>query len=231
MEAIKIQLKERNEVGTRKTRAARKEGLIPCVLYGKGIDTQSFFTSFKDATILHTRNYHVVTVSHPKGEDKVLIKKIDLDHLGERVMHIDFLKLAENQMIEVEVPIVFIGKPIGVIEEGGVFSDHLKSIKVSCSPDNIPEKIVVDITPLKLGQKLRIKDLSIPESATPLQSPDLTIAAVHTPKVIEEAPVAAEVVAPSPTEPEIIKKERKEEEPAEGAAPAKGAPPAKEAKK
>lgn len=222
MEAIKIELKERTELGTRKTRAARKEGLVPCVLYGKGIDTKSFFTSSRDAFVLHSKNYHVITVSHLSGQDKVLIKKIDLDHLGEKVLHIDFLKLAENQMIEVEVPIIFTGKPIGVTEEGGVFSDNLKSLKVSCSPDNIPEKIVVDVSQLKLGQKLKVKDLTIPASVKPLQGPEVSVAAVHAPKVIEEAPAEVAVV-PSPTEPEVIKKERKEEVPAEGATPAKEA--------
>ncbi len=219
MEEKKIVLTARERLGTRAAKSARSNGLVPCVLYGKGLETQSLLANARDIEKLALKRARVTAVKHPKGENQVLIKRVEYDHLGEKILHVDFQKIEMTQTIEVDVPLIFKGKPVGVLEEGGVFEEHIKAVRVLCTPDAIPEKIEVDISGLKLGQKLRIKDLPLPLSSKATQSPELAVALVHAPRVVEVAPATvAEAATPTPTEPEVIKKPKKEEVPAEGAA-------------
>jgi large subunit ribosomal protein L25 len=227
MEIPDIECEPRSERGTRQVRRLRNRGFVPCVLYGREVETRPYAAAAKEIEKALKRGAHLVTLVAPDGSHKVLIKHVQYDHVGERILHVDFHKISLTELLEIEVPVVFKGTPVGVSQEGGVFVEHVKVLKVKCLPESIPDKIEVDISGLKLHDKMRLKDLKLPQGAQLADSPERLVAGVMEPKV-EEAPAAAEAAAPTPVEPEVIKKGKKEEE---GATPAEKAAKPEKAEK
>jgi large subunit ribosomal protein L25 len=229
MEQLTVHCETRKETGTRKMRRLRLTGKAPAVLYGKEIDTTSLQVVTRDVEIALRKGVHIVTLDGAGKKEKVLIKKVQYDPLGDRIVHVDFHKISLTEKMEIDVPVVYKGTAVGVTQEGGVLEEHAKTIKVRCLPENIPHNIQVDVSNLKLHDKLRLKDVKAPQGVEFVPSPEFVIAAVMEPKAVEvpAAPgtegAAAPGAAPTSTEPEVIKKGKKEEEgaPAAGGAPAK----------
>ena len=219
MENLTLTAEGRTELGTRRSKRLRQTGYIPCVLYSKKGEANSLMIKLADFDKVLKKGSRLIELKHPSGNDKVFIKEVQYDHLGEKIVHIDFNKIALDELITLEIPVVLKGKPAGVLEEGGVLDQYVKTVKISCLPTNIPTNIEVDVSGLKLNQNLQVKDIKPPEGVKIKQEPDIVVATVTIHIVEEVAPVAAEL---SPTEPELIKKEKVSEEETEGEAP-KGA--------
>jgi len=180
------------------------------------------------------KHARIINLTHPAGKDKVFIKEVQYDHLDEHAIHVDFTKIAMDQLLTIEVPLILKGKPVGVTEEGGVLDQYVKVLKIQVLPDAIPDHIEADVANLKKDVKFQIKDLVLPPGVKSTQDPELLVAIVQEHKVEEVVPAAA---AAAPVEPELIKKPKETEEGAEGEAKgeAKGekkeAAPKKEEKK
>jgi large subunit ribosomal protein L25 len=222
-----VRFEPRKDAGTRRMRRLRLTGKAPAVLYGKGIPTESLAITTRDVEVALKRGLQIVTLDGTGRQEKVLIKKVQYDHLGDRIVHVDFHKISLTEKLEVDVPVAYKGTPVGVSQEGGVLIEHVKTLKVRCLPENIPQKIEVEVGALKLHDRLRLKEVAAPPGVEFVVSLELAVASCMEPKAIEVpvAPgaegVAAVAAAPTTTEPEVIKKGKKEEE--EGAAAA-GAP-------
>jgi len=135
-----------------------------------------------------------------------------------------------DELITLEVALELKGKPVGVTEEGAVLDQYVKVLRISCLPTAIPERIEADVTHLKKDDHMAVKDLKAPEGVKILNDPEVVVAAVTEHKIEEIVPAAA--ATPGPVEPEVIKKEKAEEVPAEGEkAEKKDAAPKKEEKK
>jgi large subunit ribosomal protein L25 len=227
MEDVSIRSEKRDQTGTRAMKRMRKAGQVPAVLYGKELTTLILAIPSRDIETALRKGAHIVTLDGAGGKQKVLIKKVQYDPLGDRVVHVDFHKISLTEKIEMDVPVIYKGTAAGVAQEGGVLIEHAKTLRVRCLPTDIPKQITVDVTTLKLHDKLRLKEIEAPPKVEFTASPEYVVAAVMEPKAIEEpAPAEAEATAAATTEPEIIKKGKKEEEGAEAAA----APAAKKEK-
>ncbi|HXG60177.1 MAG TPA: 50S ribosomal protein L25 [Planctomycetota bacterium] len=225
-ESFMIDAEKRDRLGTRVARRYRKAGKIPAVLARKGEAPLHLLVDAREFERVVKRHARIVTLRHPAGQDKVFIKEVQYDHLDEHMIHVDFAKVAMDELLTLEVPLVLKGKPVGVTEEGGVLDQYVKTLRIQCLPDAIPEAVEADVTGLKKDVNLTVKDLKPPAGVKILNEPDLTVAVVTEHKV-EEAPAAA-AAAPGPTEPEVIKKEKPEEGAEE--APKKEAPKKEEKK-
>lgn len=209
MKEVLLETKPRTAMGTRAARRLRDEGLVPLTLNAKRETSLHLQAAARELSLVLKTGARILTLVHPKGKDRVFLKEVQYDHLGERVYHVDFTKIAMNETLQLEVVLVLKGKPIGVLEEEGVLDQYIKMVKIACLPDAIPEKIEADVSGLKMNEHLTIANLAAPQGVKLLQDPELVLAAV-TEHVLEEvAPVAAEV---GPLEPEVIKKEKSEEE-------------------
>jgi len=231
-EQFSIKAEKREALGTRVSRRFRKSGKIPAVLARKGEDPLHLLVDAKEFLQLVKKHARLINLDHPAGKDKVFIKEVQYDHLDEHAIHIDFTRIAMDQLLTIEVPLLLKGKPVGVTEEGGVLDHYVKVLKIQVLPDAIPDHIEVDVTNLKKDVKFTIKDLPLPPGVKVTQDPDLLVAIVQEHKVEEVVPAAA---AAGGVEPELIKKPKETEEGAEGEA-AKGgekkeAAPKKEEKK
>ena len=229
-EQFTISAEKREALGTRVSRRLRKSGKIPAVLARKGEAPLHLLVDAKEFAQLVKKHARIINLSHPAGKDKVFIKEVQYDHLDENAIHVDFTRIAMDQLLTIEVPLILKGKPVGVSEEGGVLDQYVKVLKVQCLPDAIPEQIEADVAGLKKDVKFTVKDLHLPAGLKVAHDADLLLAIVQEHKLEEIAPAAA---AAGPVEPEVIKKAKETEEGAEGEAKGdkKEAAPKKEEKK
>ncbi len=218
MQQVKIKTQRRDETGKKNTRAIRKQGIIPAVVYKEGQKTLSISLSERELIhALHTSAGENVIINlqigdkNKKDQNKtVIIKEIQHHPIKGNLLHVDFYEISLTEVITVKVPIETKGEAIGVKRDSGVLEHMLWELEVECLPTEIPEKIEVDIDKLEIGDAIYVKDLIIPPQIKVLNDLE-TIAICVEPPRAEEAPEAApeeEAVV----EPELIKKGKEPEE-------------------
>lgn len=195
----------------------RLGGKIPAILYGNKEPTVPLIVNEKEflkEIIQGERGENVIISLHlDDSENKpknAIIKEIQIDPVKRNIIHVDFCQVSMTQEIEVNVPIALIGTPVGV-ESGGVVDHIAREMKVKCLPTQIPEKVELDISSLKIGDTLKIKDLKIPVKVEVLEQPEAIVVSIIAPTVLEEKP-PEEVVGEEAAEPEVIGKKKEEEE-------------------
>ena len=236
MEKIVLKSEERPSAGKRVAKDLRKKDLIPANVYKSGKDALNIQVAEKDLSeVLHTRAGENVIITLKisgagKVKDKtVVIKEIQRDPVKSKILHVDFHEISLTEALEVGVPIVSRGDPEGVKKDGGILEHIMWELQVECLPTDIPEKIDVDVSNLKIGDAIYIKNIVLPEGVKALNDPELIVMIVKPPKV-EVAKVEVEESASS--EPELIRKKKEEAlEEGEAKEAAKPAAPAKEGAK
>ena len=129
------------------------------------------------------------------GETRtVLFKAFERDPVDGQMLHADFLEVRMDKEVVVNVPVVLTGKPEGVTA-GGILQQVARTLPVLCKPSDIPEKIEVDVSALKIAESLHVKDVKLPEGVKLKVSGDPTIAVVNVPEKEEEAPKPAAAAA------------------------------------
>ena len=225
MEEIVLEAELREGKGRAKSKDLRESGYLPAVVYFHGQDALSIKVSRGVLLkLVHQHRLESVIINLTIKDDKkakvrpCLVKEIQYDPVREDITHVDFNEISLTEAIKVNVPIVAKGEAVGVKQEGGSLEHLLWEIEVECLPTNIPKDIQVDITALKLGDAIHVKDIVFPEGVKPLNDPAAVVLHVAAP-MAEEAPAEA-VEGEESKEPEVIKE--KKEVPGEGA-PAEGA--------
>ena len=228
-------LKRRSEQGTRPARRLRHDGLVPGVVYGKGMEPVAVMVNQRELVkLLHSKTgeHALVTLrldDAKSWEKPALVKAIQHDPAGGQVVHVDFHAIVLTERLRVKVPLALKGEAVGVKQEGGILEHFLREVEVECLPTEIPVHIEFDVSALKTGDTVHVRELAAPNNTKITSDPDGVIASVQKPK--EEKPEEAAAVA----EPEVIREKKEEAEaPAggggEGRAVETKAPPA-EAKK
>jgi large subunit ribosomal protein L25 len=216
MEAKKLNVQDR--VQTRKAAAGRlrREGKIPAVIYGYvesplniTVDEREFRLNFKRIT-----ENTIIELTLPSGTHEVLVKDYQRDNITGQILHIDFYEFKRGVALRTRVPVRMTGSPVGV-REGGVLETLMHQIEVECLPKALPEEILGDISELKIGDALHIRQLPIPEGVKVLNNPEQVVCLV-THKMAEEevAPAVAAVEGEVPVEGEegaVAAEEGKEE--------------------
>jgi large subunit ribosomal protein L25 len=188
----------------------RKKGILPAVAYGSKI--KAMYLWVKDRIIEHLIKETSVegTVFYLVVDGKeypVVIKEIQKDPLTDKPIHVDFHVISLKEEIEVKVPIHLKGEEEVLKHTGGIIDFPLREVRIKCLPKNIPQYIEVDISNLKIGQAITVKDIP-QEKFVILEPPDSIIVHVLSRKK-EETPT--ETVVTQTTEPEVISKGKKEE--------------------
>lgn len=231
MEKIILKADAREASGKAVARALRKKDIIPAVVYKGGKDAIKLQLSSGDLEeILHTKAGENVIVTlkiggaDTKTKDKtVLIKEIQREPIKNKILHVDFSEISLTETLKVNVPLAAHGEAIGVKADGGTLEHVMWELQVECLPTNIPEKITVEVSELKIGDAVYVKDIKAPEGVKIIAEPELIAMIVKPPKV--EAP-KEEAAAEAPAEPELIRKKKETEEEGDEKAEAKPASPA-----
>ena len=218
MEAV-LEAQVRDTFGKNEARRTRREGKVPAVLYGGvGGDAMPIAVPPKALLkILHSeagQNTLIALKLAGAGDTRVLVKDFQLDPITHEVLHVDFLKIAMDKLLQVTVPIVVHGEPKGVKQQGGVLEFIRREVVIEVLPADIPEHIDVDVSELMLHQGVRVRDVVTNPKWTPVSDPDLMLLHVIMPKVEEVATPADTAAAATATavEPEVIKKGKKDED-------------------
>lgn len=222
MEQITLEVKHRKEKGKVLAKRLRSLGMIPGIVYGK--ETAASFPVFVETQrfdkILHQGAAHKIILlqieqDSSREEKFCVIQEIQRDAFGDQILHVDFHHISMEEKLQSKVPLTLHGEAIGV-KDGGVVDQVLWEIKIEALPINLPEKLVLDITPLAINQSFHVRDIPVPEGVTILEDREEVAVVIHPPR-IEETPVAvaaaeAGVAAAAPAQPEVITKGKKEEE-------------------
>lgn len=229
--AITVAAAMRTARGKNEAHRTRRAGQIPAIVYGAFQDPVAVAVDPREIIrILHSgTGYNTIFDLAIEGgvTTPVLVVDRQVDPVKGTLLHADFKRIDLTKRLKVAVPVITDGEPMGVKQQGGLLEIITRAIEIECLPDEIPERYVVDVTPLMLGQNKRASDVQLSGSARLVSSPDAVIAHVVAPRAEEEeekpaegAVPAAEGAAPAAgAEPEVAKKGKKEEE---GAAEEKG---------
>jgi large subunit ribosomal protein L25 len=192
MKKISIEAKARGL----KANVIRTSGMIPAVVYGKGmspvsvsVDSKGFMAMLRGSA---GRNALITLNVEEKGSKTsfpVLAHDMQTDAISDKVIHIDFLKVDLEQEIRTKVPVVVIGEAEGVKLDAGILVQAIRQVEVKCLPTNIPDKIEVDVTALKIGSSIHVSNLIPPKGVTITSFGDDVVVTVA-------APAKEEVVAP-----------------------------------
>jgi len=194
MEELRIKAETRRDRGKGPARRARSQGAIPGILYGRDVEPVALSVSARDWRLLeaHGRSNAVIRMElndNSKMEERpVMIKNVQKAPVDHTVLHIDFLQVSMERVVQVEVPVHLVGNPVGVVN-GGVVEQHLRSVMIESLPGQIPERIDIDISSLDIGDSIHINEISLP-GVKLLDHPDVAVVGV-TPPELEEAVVAA----------------------------------------
>ena len=155
MKSITIQGTKRESVGKMSTKALRDAELVPCVVYG-GAETLNFSAeekSFKG--LVYTPEAHTVSIEVDGKTIPAVLQDIQFHPLTDKILHADFYQLSDDKPVVMEVPVRLTGRAKGVVA-GGAMRQTYRKLKVKAIPANLPDEIVVDVTPLKIGSKLYV---------------------------------------------------------------------------
>lgn len=225
MEDIILEAELREGRGRANTKDLKEGGFLPAVVYANGKEALSI-KILRGALLKLVHQYHFETsiINLKIKDDKkakgrpCLVKEIQYGPVSEDIVHIDFNEISLTQAIKINVPIEIKGEAVGVKQEGGSLENLLWEIEVECLPTSIPKSIEIDITALKMGEAIHVKDMVFPTGVKALTDSTAIVLHIIAP-MKEEAPADAlegEVKA----EPEVIKE--KKEVAGEGAAAEEG---------
>lgn len=158
MKSITIQGTKRESVGKKSTKALRDADLVPCVVYG-GKEPLNFSAEEKAfKNLVYTPEAHTVSIEVDGQTIPAVLQDIQFHPITDRILHVDFYQLADDKPVIMEVPVKITGRAKGVVA-GGVLRQSFRKLKLKAIPANLPDEIMVDVTPLRIGNKLYIGDI------------------------------------------------------------------------
>jgi len=189
---------KRDQSGKGPSHRLRAKGLIPAICYGpydKPLHVAIDPDAIKKAIATPHKFNTVISLQVQGGETRtVLLKDYEKDPLDGKVLHADFLEVRMDKDVTVNVPVVLTGKPEGVTA-GGILQQVARTFAVLCKPSDIPEKIEVDVSALKITESLHVSDVKAPAGVKFKVKGTQTVAVVNVPEKEEEAPKPAAAAA------------------------------------
>lgn len=191
MQTFTIDGTPRTEVGKKASKADRVAGRIPCVLYGGSNETVHFTTTIPNVRkLVYSPNFYKVVININGKTTEALLKDITFHPTTEEILHIDFHELIPGNLVNAEIPVNIVGSSEGV-KVGGKLLVKVRKLKVKSTPEALKDVIDVDITPLKLGQSIKVKDL--PDQGFQIvNAKSIPIASIEIPRALRSAGARAE---------------------------------------
>lgn len=214
-EALQLQAEPKQETGTGVSRAIRRQGRVPAIIYGGQQPEQGISLDYTQVTKAYLDGYFtskIVEIEVAGKKIKVLPREVQLDPVSDKIVHVDFQRLESGKKITVSVKVNYINadKSPG-IKRGGTLNIVRRSFQVNCAPDHIPESVTVDLTGANIGHRIHISHLNLSkEMELVIKDRDFTLAtiagrgksmeettATATTEAATAAPAAATAAAPA----------------------------------
>ena len=160
MKSITINGSQRESVGKKAAKALRNAGQVPCVLYGGDKPVHFAAAELAFSKLVYTPNAHTVVINLEGGETfGAVLQDIQFHPVTDSILHVDFYQLFEDKEIALDIPVNLVGNSKGV-KNGGILRRNNRKLRVKALPANLPDFIEVDITPLKIGDKVAVGELA-----------------------------------------------------------------------
>ena len=196
-DALNLPAEARERAGKGASRALRREGRVPAVIYGGKEEPLAIHVESKELVrqlgLGHFMN-SIVMIDVDGKSVRTLPKDVAFHPVNDRPMHVDFLRLAKDAKIEVAIPVVFVNEEESPgLKKGGVLNVVRHDLELVCDADKIPSEIQIDVTGLEVGDSIHISTIVLPEgSESAITDRDFTIATVVAPSALKRDEAASE---------------------------------------
>ena len=209
---VKLSARPRTESGRNAVKQVRARGSVPAVIYGNKTTPANLEVSHRDLEVLlsHAVGENILVEleiqdGSKKSSQLSLIQEVQHHPIARDILHVDFQAVSMTEEISASVTIEAVGEADGVKNFGGLLEQSIRSLSVRCLPQNLPEVITVDVSALKVGDSIHIRDIKLPAGVTAEDNEDLTVF------IVAEPSVSAESTATEAASPEVIKEKKAEE--------------------
>jgi large subunit ribosomal protein L25 len=161
--ALQLAVESRDTQGKHRNRRLRQSGKIPGVLYGHGLESVSLSVAADVLSSAIRHGSRLVSLTGAVNES-AFIRELQWDTWGTHIVHVDFTRISEHEIVEVRVPVELRGESPGV-REGGVVVQHIHEVELACPASGIPEKLAVNVNHLMLNESVLLSGLKVPEGA------------------------------------------------------------------
>jgi len=217
MQKIELNVQNREIIGSRVS-SLRKEGLIPAVIYGRGLEALNIQVPAKDFEKVYAEagESTLVYIKLDKEELPTIIHDVSLDPVSDKIIHADFYKVRLDEKITASIPIVIVGESPAVKNLGAILVTNINELEVEAFPQDLPHEFMVDVSGLiNFHDHISVKDLKVSDKVEIQAKPDDVIILAQEPAKEEEETPTTET---SVEDVEVIKKEKPEGEEGEGEA-------------
>jgi large subunit ribosomal protein L25 len=183
---ITLKAETRGDFGTAVAKRLRRAGRLPVVLYGHGADTITLSVGNAEFNDILRGGSRTFLLSHGGAEEQVMLKDIQYNLMGDRIIHVDLTRLKAGERVTVSVRIELVGVAKGTKGEG-VLEQPLKELEVKCLPSAIPQSLTVNVTELDIDGVVRISDMEMPEGVKPVTDTETIVTQIVVPVEEEEA--------------------------------------------
>lgn len=214
MEKVTIKATRRNVTG-KQVRALRRAGELPGIIYGRNVEPINISMNAHDASLVLARTTasSLITIDLDGREYPTLVREKQRNPVKKSFVHVDFQAVSLTEKIRANVGIQVTGLSPAVKDYNAVLVTGLDALEVECFPQDLPERIVVDVSVLgKIGDGLYVRDIVLSDKVRVLEDGDEMLVLATAPKAEVEEVTAEAVAVEEGTEPEVIEKGKKEEE-------------------
>lgn len=176
MKKVSLSGSLREGVGKKDAKYVRAAGRVPAVLYGGEKQVSFSVNTIEMEKLVFTPNVYIFEITVDGNTYQAIMKDLQFHPVNDKILHVDFLQLIKDRPVKMELPVRITGSSLGV-RNGGRLGVNFRRIKVNGVPENFPNEIELDITKLRIGQSLRVKDLKM-EGITVLHDPEAVVVSV-----------------------------------------------------
>ena len=177
----KLDISSRNETGTKEAKAVRRKGFVPGVLYYSGEEAVSILIEKSILFRAMNSGQRIFEIDQNGESQYTMLKHVQYHPVTDEVVHVDLMRVRRSEKMTISVPIVLVGDAIGV-KEGGVLSQSLTQVEISCYPTDVPEQLDINIDGLELNSSLNVGDIDTgSEDIELISDVSLNIVSITTP--------------------------------------------------
>jgi large subunit ribosomal protein L25 len=195
-DVLTLEAQQRDRGGKGASRAVRREGRVPAVIYGGREAALSIHVEEKALVKLLSSGHFlnsVVEITADGTTHRTLPRDVQFHPVSDRPLHVDFLRIRSDSQVIVAVPVRFEHEESSPgLKRGGVLNIVRHEVELKCPADAIPDEIVVDVSGYEVGDSIHISAVTLPASAVPTIDRDFTIATIAAPSALKSEEAAAE---------------------------------------
>lgn len=159
MKVLELAGKKRETIGKKSTKALRKEGLVPCVLYGQGENVHFSIPESELRPLIFTPHVYTLSIDIDGAKYEAVMQDIQYHPVKDNPLHIDFLRIIDDKPVTIGIPVVLEGLAAGV-QAGGILILQQRKLKIRALKKDLPDTLKIDVTELELGSSIKVRDLT-----------------------------------------------------------------------